>query len=260
MHAHDANGDVVYTNRHVSTDGGYAWIDRETPDSLQFRKRDRVVSHPEDPSVIYACTSTGLARWDEYLQHHRPLASASDYGYCRDVLVFPQSPERIWMGTDKGLFESQDAGETWSRQNRGLPNVPITRINISHDREELLVATFGRGLFVVDADEVGDIKPPPRVSIEDLGQVPVGMPALLPNYPNPFAGETMLQFMTPQEASVRLDVFDVLGRRIETVSEQRFHRGTHQVRWNSEGLPRGVYLVRMEVNGRQIGVQKMVRR
>ena len=40
----------------------------------------------------------------------------------------------------------------------------------------------------------------------------------------------------------------------------RVRRGTHQVRWNSEGLSRGVYLVRMEVDGRQIGVQKMVRR
>lgn len=260
VHAHDADGDVVYTNRHVSTDGGYAWIDREPPDSLQFRKRDRVVSHPEDPSVIFVCALAGLARWDEYLQHHRSLASASDYGYCRDVLVFPQAPERIWMGTDKGLFESQDAGETWSRQNRGLPNVPITRINISHDREEILVATFGRGLFVVDADEVGDIKPPPRVSVEDLARGPADMPALLPNYPNPFSGSTMMRFTTPQEAPVRLDVFDVLGRRIETVSDQRFPRGTHQVRWNSEGLSSGVYLVRMEVNGLQIGVQKMVRR
>lgn len=260
VHAHDADGDVVYTNRHVSTDGGYAWIDRETSDSLQFRKRDRIVSHPENPSIIFACTAAGVARWDEYLQYHRPLALASDYGYCRDLLVFPQDPQRMWMGTDKGLFESLDAGETWRRQNRGLPNVPITRINISHDQEELLVVTFGRGLFVVDADEVGGIKPADRVSLEEAVDVPADRPALLPNYPNPFAGATTLLFSTQKPSHVRLDVYDVLGRRVETVVDQRYRRGAHHVRWNSEGLARGMYLVRMKVEGRHVGVLKMVRR
>jgi len=41
------------------------------------------------------------------------------------------------------------------------------------------------------------------------------------NYPNPFAGETTLQFTTEKPGHVRLDVFDVLGRRIKTVADQR---------------------------------------
>ena len=81
-----------------------------------------------------------------------------------------------------------------------------------------------------------------------------------PNYPNPFAGETTLQFTTPQSASVRLDVFDVLGRRVETVTDQYFSRGAHQVRWDSGSLARGVYLVRMEVDGQPVGVRKIVHR
>ena len=83
---------------------------------------------------------------------------------------------------------------------------------------------------------------------------------LEPNYPNPFAGETTLHFTSQKPARVRLDVFDVLGRRIETVVDQRYSRGTHQVRWDSGALARGVYLVQMKVDGRQIGVRKMVRR
>ena len=58
--------------------------------------------------------------------------------------------------------------------------------------------------------------PPARVSTEDLPEVPTEVPALLPNYPNPFAGETTLQFTTEKPGRVRLDVFDVLGRKIET--------------------------------------------
>lgn len=166
----------------------------------------------------------------------------------------------MWMGVDKGLYESLDAGETWGRQNRGFPNVPITRINLSHDREELLVATVGRGLFVVDADEVGGIKSPDRVRIEDLVAVPADTPPLLPNYPHPFTGTTTVHYTTPQPGVVRLDVYDVLGRRVETVADQFFSRGAHRVRWDGGGLSRVVYLVRMVVDGQHVGVQKTVRR
>ena len=50
------------------------------------------------------------------------------------------------------------------------------------------------------------------------------------NYPNPFAGETILEYKAQKPAHVRLDVFDVLGRRVETVVSRRYNRGTHQVR------------------------------
>lgn len=80
------------------------------------------------------------------------------------------------------------------------------------------------------------------------------------NYPNPFAGETTLHFTSQKPAHVRLDVFDVLGRRVDTVVDQHYSRGTHQVRWNTESLSRGLYFLRMEVDGRPAGAQKMVRR
>lgn len=121
--------------------------------------------------------------------------------------------------------------------------------------EELLVATFGRGLFTIPATAV-DVM---LVSTAPGAELPE-RPALLTNYPNPFVGETTLEFTTPQPAHVRLVVFDVLGRRVETVVDHRHSRGMHQVRWNSESLSRGMYLVWMEVNRRHTGMQKIVRR
>ena len=79
------------------------------------------------------------------------------------------------------------------------------------------------------------------------------------NYPNPFVGETTLEFSVVKLAHVRLDVIDVLGCRVDTVVDRRFGRDTHQVCWTSESLPRSVYLARMEVDGRQAGVRKVVR-
>ena len=80
------------------------------------------------------------------------------------------------------------------------------------------------------------------------------------NYPNPFAGETTLEFSVQKLAHVRLEVFDLLGRRVETVVDQRFIGGAHLVRWKPGPIPNGVYFVRMLADGNPVGVQKLVRR
>ncbi len=254
VHAHAADADVVYTDRSVSVDGGASWDVREIADSLRIQNWDRVVSHPANPAVIFSCASSGLRRWDDYLQRSTALAEGADYGHCRDIFVFERDTTRMWMGTDTGLWETRDAGQTWSRENRGLPNVPITRINMAHDEKEILVATFGRGLFTVPSEAVE----PSRVSRAANAALPE-RGALLTNYPNPFTGETTVQFTTTLPVHVRLDVFDVLGRRVETVVDQRYGIGPHRVHWNNASLSRGVYLVRMLVDGRHVGARKLVR-
>jgi hypothetical protein len=80
------------------------------------------------------------------------------------------------------------------------------------------------------------------------------------NYPNPFVGETTLEFTAHGEPHVRQDMFAALGRHVETVVDQRYSSGARRVRWNSESLSRGVYLLRIEDYGRQAGVRKIVRR
>ncbi len=159
------------------------------------------------------------------------------------------------MGTDTGLWETLDAGETWTRQNRDLPNVSVTRITLAHDWEEILVVTFGRGLFTVPATAVDVmlVSSMPGAELPEPG-------ALLTNYPNPFADQTTLQFTTETPGHVRLDVFDVLGHRVGVATDQRYGTGSHQVRWDGSDLPSGVYFVRMEADGRQVGVQKVMRR
>ena len=255
IHTHAASADVVYTDWAVSKDGGQTWEARDIADSLRIGIWDRVVSHPSDTATVYSCGVSGVRKWGDYLQTLSELASASAYGPCRDLFVFPNNPDRMWMGTDTGLWETLDGGESWRRDNRGLPNVPITRINLSHDWEELLVTTFGRGLFTVPATAV-DVM---LVSTSPGAELPERS-APLTNYPNPFAGETTLEFAVRKPAQVRLDVFDVLGRRVETVVDQRYRIGVHQVRWNGQSLSRGVYLVRMEVDGQPMRAQKMIRR
>ena len=259
VHVHEADDQVIYTNHSVSSDGGGSWEARTVPEGATIRSRDRMRSHSQDTSILYVCHSNGgLRKWSDYLRSDTLMAPSETYGYCRDLFVFPDTPERMWLGTDNGLFKSLDGGETWEQRNRGLPNAPIIRIVIAPDHSEILVGGLAYGLFVVDANEVG-IVPVHRVSTEYPGELPESG-TLLTNYPNPFVDETQLRFTTEKSGHVRLDVFDVPGRQVATATDQLYGSGAHQVGLNGGELSSGVYLVRLQVDGRQVGVQKEVRR
>ena len=63
--------------------------------------------------------------------------------------------------------------------------------------------------------------------------------------PNPTQGELRLGLAVPERARVRLDVFDVLGRRVLTVSESPAEPGTSWLALDVSPLPSGVYILRM---------------
>jgi Tol biopolymer transport system component len=74
--------------------------------------------------------------------------------------------------------------------------------------------------------------------------------ALGQNQPNPFRGTTTIRFALPQASEVRLEVFDLQGRRVATVAEGRWVAGYHAVEWgqqasNGRRVEAGVYLYRL---------------
>lgn len=259
VHVHRASDQVVYTNRGVTRDGGKTWQARTLPDDAAMELQDRLYSHPADASIIWVCGDRGLRRWDNYLQDSTLIADEETYARCHDLLVFPHNPDRIWMGTDSGLWETLDGGNTWTRQNRGIPNNPITAIYLTYEQDSLFVGTFGRGLFGLAAGDV-DIGFASLVSREADIELPGEGFMLQGNYPNPFREGTVVGFRAGEAAHIRLEILDVLGRRVVTVTDQAYPRGDHQVRWESAQQASGVYFVHMHVDGVLRQSRKVVRR
>jgi len=71
-------------------------------------------------------------------------------------------------------------------------------------------------------------------------QVP-GKFALTQNYPNPFNAQTLIQYNLPGESDVSLTIFDILGRQVETLIDGYQTAGPHQVIWNADNSPSGIY-------------------
>jgi len=72
---------------------------------------------------------------------------------------------------------------------------------------------------------------------------------LHPPHPNPFNSTTTLRFDLPVVGLVKLIVYDLSGREVVTVTDDRLKAGYYRISLNGDNLPSGIYLARFEVAG-----------
>jgi len=92
--------------------------------------------------------------------------------------------------------------------------------------------------------------------VADAPRLP-GLFALEPNYPNPFNPVTTIRFSIPAAERVVVQVYSVLGTVVRTLVDRPMAAGVHQTAFDGSGLPSGVYLCRIQADGRQL-VRKML--
>jgi hypothetical protein len=94
-------------------------------------------------------------------------------------------------------------------------------------------------------------------AIDSKSMTPVADYSLAQNYPNPFNPTTNIKFRLPETSEVVIDVFNLLGQRIETVINRRMPAGTHIIQFDGSNLASGVYLYRINAGPFQ-QVKKML--
>ncbi len=132
-------------------------------------------------------------------------------------------------------------------------------VNITFDASWLAIGDY-TGEITIDGFDIYHDEPTVTIPVtmhisdvvgiddEGLSDLPTSF-ALGQNYPNPFNPQTSINYALPKDSHVKIEVFDLLGRRVETVVNSDQEAGVHEVIWNAERQASGIYFYRMQADG-----------
>ena len=154
----------------------------------------------------------------------------------------------IFAGTyGDGVFFSNDGGAIWSQINGGLTNVLIRALAID-----------STGFIYAATDMGGVFKSILPTTYANTSRVGLALSfALSQNYPNPFNPSTTIKFELPKSSQVVLTVFDILGRQVSVLVDDRRGAGVHVVKFDGSNLASGVYFYRIQA-GDYVASKKML--
>lgn len=143
-----------------------------------------------------------------------------------------------WVAADSGkIFETSDGGGHWLNQTTAVQS-SLTSVDFA-DRLHG-VAVGGSGVILVTKN--GGV----TAVIERANALVPGKPELQQNYPNPFNPSTVIDYRLPGNSHVILKIYDVLGREVRTLVDEKQNAGSHNIIFQAADLPSGVYFYRLQ--------------
>jgi hypothetical protein len=126
-----------------------------------------------------------------------------------------------------GVFLSTNSGASWTAVNSGLTNAYV--YSLCFCGSYLFAGTSGGGVWRRLLSEM----------ITSVGAPSTEVPsqfALQHNYPDPFNPSTTIKFELPGSSMVRLSVYDMLGREVSLLVNERRDAGVHEVKFDAGGF------------------------
>ncbi len=125
----------------------------------------------------------------------------------------------------------------------------LTCVNGYGDSELYSIIQTSDGNYIA-AGEVGG-----NAWLVKVGEAPTGVDTnnvALPNnyltltsYPNPFNATTEIKYYLPTNQNIKLDIYDLLGQKVETLYDGTQTAGYHSINWKAKNQPSGIYFCRL---------------
>ncbi|HEX9393687.1 MAG TPA: hypothetical protein VF923_03490, partial [Gemmatimonadales bacterium] len=113
-------------------------------------------NHRNNDFNPYVYVTTDYGKTFTALAHNLPTGGPD---YVHVVREDPTNHNLLYLGTDVGAYVSRDRGASWQRFMTGLPTVPVHDLKIHPREHELIAATHGRAIWIVDVaplQQIGD--------------------------------------------------------------------------------------------------------
>ncbi len=180
---------------------------------------------------LFAATSSGI-----FLSTNNGTSwTAVNSGLTNGVSSLAASGTNIFAGTfGGGVFLSTNNGTSWTAVNSGLTNMSVSSLLVSGTN--IFAGTMGGGVWRRALSEM-------ITDVENLSGLPSHF-VLEQNYPNPFNPSTTIRFAVPERSHVVIEIFNMLGQKVDIAINDEFTAGYYEMRWEPK-LASGVYVYRM---------------
>jgi photosystem II stability/assembly factor-like uncharacterized protein len=174
-----------------------------------------------DP-FIYKTTDFGKT-WKQ-ISGNIPKHSLS---YVRTIAEDPNCEGLLFAGTGSGLYYTLDDGTHWTALETGLPHAPVTWAVVQKDFHDLVISTYGRGLYIFD-----DITPLEQLA-KNHSDASVVLFEPRRTYRFTRGGKAMLNFSlkTAPKDPIQLEILDSEGKVIRKL-ETKGRAGMNRVLWD----------------------------
>jgi photosystem II stability/assembly factor-like uncharacterized protein len=241
-------------NLQLTRDGGATWanVGRAIPglppgtwvSKIETGHRDAGTAFVTFDNHYNGDMKTYVYKTVDFGKSWQSLAGQGVAGFAHVVREDLENPDLLFLGTELGLFISIDGGGHWARFGANLPPVAVWDVAIHPRDSDLIIATHGRGIYILD-----DITPLRKLTREalaaDFAPLP-SKPAIetLSAFVQDFPGDDEFVGANPEEAAsicyylkkrhimgeLKVEVYDASGKLISTLPGGK-RRGINRVAW-----------------------------
>jgi photosystem II stability/assembly factor-like uncharacterized protein len=253
------DGQVIWAgtddgNLQLTRDGGATWTNlaHNVPGLPRGTWVSGVEASPYDAATAFVTfdghmtgdMKTYVYKTTDFGQTWTPLAAGSLSGYAHVVRQDPVNPDLLFLGTEAGLFISVDGGGRWAQFTGNLPKVAVRDLAIHPRESDLIIATHGRGVYILD-----DLTPLRALTRQVLDSEVALLPSrpsalVIPAANQEFPGDDEFVGTSPDEAAtityylekrhllgdLKVEVYDPQGARIASLPGGK-RRGINRVSW-----------------------------
>ena len=230
-----------------STDQGDTWqIINNGFTSIPYSLSLAVKGSNVYSSVFYGSPKTGIFKsadsGNSWGWISNPVSSASYF-----VHTYLNSIFASYYGNNGGEIRvTTNEGVNWSLITPFQPlwgtNCDVRCIKVFSDY--VYAGTSGKSLWRIPVSSV--------ISVNNISENIPDNFKLYPNYPNPFNAGTVIRFQLSVNSLVTIKVYDVQGRELKTLVNDRLNAGSYETTFDGAELNSGVYFFRMIANGQSV--------
>ncbi|MBM3404229.1 MAG: T9SS type A sorting domain-containing protein, partial [Bacteroidetes bacterium] len=151
-----------------------------------------------------------------------------------DIVLDPDVPNRIIVGTDAGVYGTIDGGQYWYWLWTGNPAVPVCAMKIHTPTRKIVAGTYGLSMFSANLDELfTGIR-------EENKQTRLHITV----FPNPVRDHSVIRFYLHKEDHITLSVVNQQGQEIGTIFSGKCRQGEQQIPLHSASFrstAKGIY-------------------